>query len=228
MRYLLADYDPARFTQIDDVVRLCYFNPLNRLWGYPWKQLLQIGTTMDGLAPSDVDYIEANMDPVSTLNGVCFHKGEEFAVWLNPDMRPGELLFELTLIHELCHGYLGRGMHGEAWRKYFGTAVIMYAELLNPSFAETQPEWQVKHTIRRYRSEEEDKYTNFGDHIAASDLELEKVIGHVEKHIHRVTRDFHTTQEMRKGCHESSLVTTPTPAYLACLQLKAGMGFPSK
>ena len=215
MRYLLGEYDKDRFNQIDDLVRLCYFNPLNNLWGYPWKELSQIGTRMDGLAESDVQYIEANSSPVNTLNGVCFHKGDEFKVWLNPDMTPGDLLFELTLMHELCHGYVGPVMHGKAWRKYFGVCLIMYGWLLNEQFLHSDPEWQVKHPIRRYRTEEEDLTKPFSDHMLASDSELEAVITVAENNKPRIARDFRKLQEMRKGCHESTSDMTPTPAYLA-------------
>lgn len=226
MRYLLADYDRNRFDKIDDLVRLCYFNPLNTLWGYPWKELNQIGTTFKGLANDDVEYIEANTDPMNTLNGVCFHGTDDFKIWLNPDMRPGGLLFELTLIHELCHGYIGSAtMHGESWRRYFGTAVMMYGELLNPQFAETQPEWQVKHTIRRYWGEENPKKP-YGELVAKTDEELEAVLDHVDNHVRRISSDFHQLQEMRKACLASGSRTTPTRDYLTSQQAKVGMGYP--
>jgi hypothetical protein len=228
MRYLLTEYDKDRFHTIDDLVRLCYFNPLNNLWGYPWKDLAQIGTDMRGLAQPDVQYIEANSSPVSQLNGVCFHKGDEFQVWLNPDMPPGSLLFELTLIHELCHGYVGPSMHGKIWRKYYSICLMMYGWLLNDDFLASVPEWQIKHTIRRYRNEEEDAGKQFSEHMEASDLEMNHVIQYTEQNKPRIARDFRKLQEMRKGCHASTSATTPTPAYLASLPKKAGTGFPSK
>jgi hypothetical protein len=224
MRYLLSEYDRDRFNTIDDLVRLCYFNPLNNLWGYPWKGLAQIGTDMHGLAESDVQYIESNSSPTSQLNGVCFHKGDEFKIWLTPDMVPGDLLFELTLIHELCHGYIGPSMHGKAWRKYYSICLMMYGWLLNDDFLSSVPEWQVKHTIRRYRNEEEDFGLDFAEHLEASDREMEHVIQHTELNRPRIARDFRQLQEMREGCHESTSHTTPTPAYLAYQLKRVGTG----
>jgi hypothetical protein len=228
MRYLLTEYDRDRFNEIDDLVRLCYHNTLNGLWGYPWKELQQIGTTMDGLATTDVEYIESNSTPVSTLHGVCFHKGDKFDIWLAPDMKPGDLLFELTLMHELCHGYIGPSMHGHAWRKYYSVCLMMYGWLLNEEFLSQVPEWQVKHIIRRYRNEEEDFGKDFSEHLEASDKEMNRVVQFTERNRPRIIRDFHQLQEMRKGCHASTSRSTPTPAYLAQLQLKAGVGFPLK
>lgn len=219
MRYLLPDYDVNRFQLIDDLVRLCYFNPLNNKWGYPWNQLTQIGVTHDGLSESNLLYIESNSDPVNTLNGVCFHGPEDFKIWLNPDIDAGSLIFELTLLHELCHGYIGPVMHGKTWRRYFGRVLILYGQLVDPDFQDA--EWHVKHTVRRYWSEEHPKAA-YSEQVIQSDLELETVISDVEKNYRRITEDFNQLQEMRKGCHASTSATTPTPAYLASLPRKVG------
>ncbi len=227
MKYLLTDYDRDQFNQLDDLVRLCYYNPLNGRWGFPWTQLSQIGTSLEGLEDDNARYIESNNSPSNTLNGVCFHNRDYFKVWLNPDMASGDLLFELTLIHELCHGYMGPVMHSLRWREFYGMAIIMYAHLLNPAFTNTDPEWQLKHTIRRYRNEEEDKNKLFAEHLEASNLELERTVGLVERNINRVTRDFKKLQEMRT-CQRSTSNTTPTPAYLASLPKKVGTALPLK
>jgi hypothetical protein len=227
MRYLLPEYDIETFRGIDDLVRLCYHNPLNMLWGYPWYSLTQIGTTHEGLKPGDIQYIESNDAPDSQLNGVCFHDGSEsFKVWLNPTLEPHSLLFELTLIHELCHGYLGsKKMHNAEWRAYYGKALILYSQLVNPALRDV--EWQVKHIVRRYRSEELPEEA-FAEHSLNAELELEAIIQDVNSNIRHIEQDFLQLKEMRNGCHASTSVTTPTPAYLASLPRKVGTGFPLK
>lgn len=220
MRYLLSDYDQERFNTIDDLVRLCYFD-LSVAFKTPVFTLGQISTTKQWLTLDDKEYIESFGN---ILNGVCFHGPKSFKVWLSPTLKPGDLLFELTLIHELCHGYIGPIMHSRQWRRFFGRAVILYGELLNPSFAETQPEWQVKHTIRRYRGEEKPE-ESYGDLVLASDDELEIVVDDMNRHMKRLLQDWDKLQEMRKVCQKSSSNTTPTPAYLASLQKDLGTGY---
>lgn len=221
MRYLLPEYDLAAFQAIDDLVRMCYYNPLNKLWGYPWNSLGQISTTHTGLKLENIEYIQSNNGPGNQLNGVCFHDGSDFfKVWLNPSLEPHSLLFELTLIHELCHGYLGSDkMHNAEWRAYFGKVLILYSQLINPKLRDV--EWQVKHTIRRYRSEELPD-EQFSDYSLNCELELEAILKDVHSNIVNIERDFLQLKEMRKGCHASTSVTTPTPAYLASLPRKAG------
>lgn len=222
MKYQLADFDPARFRKLDDLVRLCFFD-LSQVFKSPIYRLGQIGTTTEGLTPDDVKYVESNNSPVAQLNGVCFHGSgsKVFKIWMNPDMAPGSLLYELVLMHELCHGYLGPQMHSRTWRRFFGRAILLYAELLNPSFKETDPEWQVKHTIRRYRGEQH-PHDNYGDLVYHSELELEAITEDMERNITRLCQDFNQLQEMRQGCHGSSSNSTPTRVYLASALKKAG------
>lgn len=222
MKYLLSDFDPARFRKIDDLVRLCFFD-LSKTFTSPVYRLGQIATTTEGLGPDDVKYVESNNSPVNTLNGVCFHGSgsKAFKIWLNPDMATGSLLYELVLMHELCHGYIGPQMHSQTWRRFFGRAILLYAELLNPSFKETDPEWQVKHTIRRYWGEEH-PHENYGSLVYHSELELEKVVNDMERNITHLCRDFNQLQEMRKGCHGSTSAMTPKRVYLASALKKAG------
>jgi hypothetical protein len=227
MRYLLPEYDRGAFNSVDDLVRMCYHNPLNGLWGYPWHSLGQISTTHNGLKLENVQYIKSNNGPGNQLNGVCFHDGTDFfKIWLNPSLEPHSVLFELTLIHELCHGYLGsKKMHNAEWRAYYGKAVILYSQLINLNLRDV--EWQIKHTIRRYRSEELPD-ESFADYSLNCELELEAILRAVNDNIVNIERDFLKLKEMRNGCHASTSVTTPTPAYLASLPRKVGTGFPLK
>lgn len=219
MKYLLTKYDINRFHMLNDLVRLCYFNPMN-MWGSPQNRLAQVGTTRNGLSESNINYIESNSDPVDVLNGVCFHGNNDFKVWINPDIKAGSLLFELTLLHELCHGYIGPIMHGRVWRRYFGRALIFYGKLVNPEFHDA--EWQLKHTVRRYWGEENPE-APYNTLVAQSHDELETVVYDVEKNLQRFERDYTQLQEMRESCRKSSSNTTQTPDYLALQLKKAGM-----
>lgn len=224
MKYLLPEYDIERFDQLSDLVHLCYYDPLNNRWGFPGNKLTQIGTSTEGLSTTDVYYIESYGSPVDRLNGVCFHGKDTFKVWLHPDLLAGDrLLFELTLLHELCHGYIGPCMHSKAWRRFFGRVVLLYGELINPSYGESDPEWQVKHNIRRYWGEENPK-ASYNECVEQSRLELETVVKDVEQNHRRITYEFHQFKEVRKACPKSSSNSTPTPAYLALQLKKAGTG----
>jgi len=224
MKYLLTEYDINRFYMLDDLVRLCYADPMNK-WGYGRNRLAQIGTTRNGLSESNINYIESNSDPVDTLNGVCFHGAADFKIWLNPDIKAGSLLFELTLLHELCHGYIGPLMHGKAWRRYFGRVLILYGEFINPDFQDA--EWQLKHTVRRYWSEENPQ-AEYNKLVEQSHDELETVVYDVKHHRQRIERDYLRLQEMRESCRKSTSNSTPIPGYLASLLAKAGTEYPLK
>lgn len=226
MRYLLPKYDIKYFHRLDDLARLCYTDPTGK-GNLPTSSLRQIGDTEVGLSYDNLDYIEANSSPDDQLNGVCFHEGNNaFKIWLNPDMDPKSMLFDVTLLHELCHGYLGpNSMHGRDWRRYFGVALVMYSRLINPKF--TDAEWQVRHTIRRYRTEE-DPIEDFNVFNDGCNFEEKAVKLRVEANVGRIRTDLYQLQEMREGCHSSTSATTPTPAYLASLPRKAGTGSPLK
>jgi hypothetical protein len=226
MKYRLNDYDRDAFHRIDDLVRLCHADTRDRLKD-PWRGLEAIQTSEEGLTEGNITYIQENSGPGEYLNGVCFHNSPAhlFTVWINPELQPGSLLHELTLIHELCHGYLGPGMHGRLWRRYYGVALVLYNELINPSLQDV--DWQIKHTIRRYRSEE-DPIEDYSDFVGGCISEQDAIQLRVNRNINRIRHDFERLQEMRKGCHASTSAITPTPAYLASLPKKVGMGFPSK
>lgn len=226
MRYLLTDYDRRRFDKLDDVVRLCYFD-LSIAFKTPVFRLGQIGTTMDGLSNADIEYVESYKESADTLNGCCFHGNKDFKIWINPNLMSSKLLLELTILHELCHGYIGPIMHSRQWRRFYGRAVILYAHLLNPDLVAADPEWQVKHTIRRYRGEQYPN-ENYGELVYTSEIELETVVDDMERNMRRLCRDFEQLQEMRERCHASTSGSTPTPAYLALQQLKAGTVSPLK
>lgn len=222
MRYLLPELDIERFRHLDDLVRLNYQHHITGKWGFPHTYLSQIGTTFVGLSDDDVEYIESNNSATDQLNGVCFHAGQEaFKIWMNPELAPDSLLFEMTILHELCHGYLGPGtMHNRLWRRYYGVVLSMYSALVNPKLLDV--DWQVRHIIRRYRTEDipNEDYGVFDD---ACNFEVKAVKRRVESNINRVRMDLKALAEMRKGCLASTSSSTPTPAYLASLPRKAGM-----
>lgn len=229
MRYLLRGFDVDRFYELDDLVRLCYRDQWGRR-NYPWRAPRLLVDTEEGLTSENLEYISgfSKDDPSNQLNGVCFHEpgGESFKVWMNPALAPGSLIYELVLLHELCHGYLGSNiLHGKEWRLYFGRVLSLYPMLINPTFHDA--EWQVGHTIRRYRREtdpSEDRET------FERMVEREKawVAGFVVKYGSRVVQEYERLAEMRKGCHGFTSHMTPTPAYLAYQLKRVGTGSRSK
>lgn len=227
MRYLLRGFDVDRFYALDDLVRLCYRDKWGR-YNYPWRTPRLLVDTEEGLTPGDLEYINSSEyskdDPANQLNGVCFHEagGESFKVWINPAMKPGDLLYELVLLHELCHGYLGPDiLHGKEWRLYFGRVLSLYAILVNPTFYDV--EWQVGWTLRRYLRESE---PGIDTERFAKVFEQEKnwVTGAVTKYGPRIIQEYERLTEMRKGCHGFTSHTTPTPAYLAYQLKRVGTG----
>lgn len=229
MKYLLRGFDVDRFYELDDLVRLCYRDQWGRI-NYPWRTPRLLVDTEEGLTPDNLQYIAgfSTDNPANQLNGVCFHEpgGETFKIWMNPALEPGSLLYEIVMLHELCHGYLGSNiLHGKEWRLYFGRVLSLYPMLLNSTFQDA--EWQVGHTIRRYLREGDPSITT---EEFARTFEREKnwITEFVVKYGPRVIRDYEQLAEMRKGCHGFTSPSTPTPAYLAYQLKRVGTGYRSR
>lgn len=226
MRYMLHDYSETTFRSIDDLVRLCFRNEFGART-LPFRGLSQIGNTYEGLSPANIDYIDRENSLNQPLNGVCFHSGKQpelFTIWMSPNLEPYSMTFEFVLIHELCHGYLGPTvLHGKQWRQYFGRTLLLYSKLIN-TLAEPDIDWQLKHIVRRYRTED-NLNEDFSSHVEMCNRELKWMYGFIEKYGNIITSEFHQLQEMRK-CQKFLSNSTPTPAYLASLRKKAGMASP--
>lgn len=65
--------------------------------------------------------------------GVCFQDGDNFDIWISPSyIDPTKDLYIDTVLHELCHGYLGLYNHNQRWKRFYGRVLYQYHALVKP------------------------------------------------------------------------------------------------
>ncbi len=62
------------------------------------------------------------------------HNRHEFDIWINPDVvEPENPNFSATVLHELCHGYLGTEKeHNKTWRRLYARVLFHYDHAISP------------------------------------------------------------------------------------------------
>lgn len=106
-------------------------------------QLRLITSDSAELTPTDRDYVQQNTDCL----GVCFSEDDVFDIWISPSLKdPSNSFYRDTVLHELCHGYLGEYTHNVRWRRFFGKILYHYSDLVYP--LKVNP--QVSRMITRY------------------------------------------------------------------------------
>jgi hypothetical protein len=125
MKYEL-DFDVNEFKRIDRVVRATILaNGRVNTWNSPRL----VTTNNKALHKRHTAVCEegANND-VRAICFRCTHNPHEFDIWVNPILTSHDVHYRVTLLHELCHGYIGpeKG-HGGQWRRLFARALIHYS-----------------------------------------------------------------------------------------------------
>lgn len=94
------------------------------------------------------------------LDGQARGRGSQapFDMWINPKLDTSTAIFHETLLHELCHGYVGTDHgHERNWRQFFSRAIWHYNELVSPVSLSPgkRVEAMLKTYTRRTKSEQD-------------------------------------------------------------------------
>ena len=126
MKYNLDDFPLEDFTRADALVRATLM-AAGRV--DVWNTVRRVTTKVEDLEtcrrPVVIRHLEGN------INGLTFtstHNVHEFDLWFNPSwVNKDNPNFHATVLHELCHGYLGthRG-HDKTWRRLYARSLFHY------------------------------------------------------------------------------------------------------
>jgi hypothetical protein len=133
MKYFI-DFPLEDFTRADALVRatLLASGRVDQ-----WNSVRRVTSDPQHLAKSDRDKvtrsIDTNGERLRAATIPCQHSAYEFDLWFNPDVVDGTDRFKATVIHELCHVYLGVEFgHQERWRRLYARALYHHHFSVEP------------------------------------------------------------------------------------------------
>lgn len=108
------------------------------------------------LNPIDQTYLVDNPESL----GVCFKEtnSNTFDIWVTPAFRTNSDWYRTTVLHELCHGYLGLYVHNHRWRRFFGRVLYHYQAIVQPIGMETLLPNAIRRDTEQGRDESWPKY----------------------------------------------------------------------
>lgn len=134
MKYLLHDFPLEDFTRADTLVRATILAS-GRV--DQWNSVRRVTSDPAHLAKSDRDKVTRSVDTngerLRAATIPCQHSATEFDLWFNPDVINMSDRFKATVIHELCHVYLGVEQgHQERWRRLYARTLYHYHFSVEP------------------------------------------------------------------------------------------------
>ncbi|MFN2638063.1 MAG: SprT-like domain-containing protein, partial [Gemmatimonadaceae bacterium] len=102
-----------------------------------WNSVRRVTTDVQDLERVRRHVVTRSLSQTGSVRGITFeaqHNRHEFDMWLNPDaVTEDNSNFRATLVHELCHVYLGtsRG-HDKVWRRLYARALFHYHHAVSP------------------------------------------------------------------------------------------------
>lgn len=134
MRYNIEGYAETDFQVMDRLVR-SVFLASGRV--DVWNTLRRVTTKTNEVSPMYRQEIHDKTLSGATLRAACIpvqHNGYEFDIWVNPTIvSERDEPFKATLLHELCHGYLGTHMgHERSWRRFYTRTLWHYHRQIAP------------------------------------------------------------------------------------------------
>jgi predicted SprT family Zn-dependent metalloprotease len=134
MRYHLDGFPLEDFTRADALVRATILAS-GRV--DQWNSIRRVTSDSLHLAKSDRDKvarsIDTNGERLRAATIPCQHSATEYDLWFNPDVVNGSDRFTATVIHELCHVYLGvEHGHQERWRRLYARTLYHHHFAVNP------------------------------------------------------------------------------------------------
>jgi hypothetical protein len=95
-----------------------------------WREVRRVTHDTGRLTRINRNYIENR--GAETLDAVAFEQPNgDFDIWVSPELDPETPYFHQTLLHELCHGYLGvlKG-HNHLWKELYTRVLYHYNDLV--------------------------------------------------------------------------------------------------
>ncbi len=134
MKYNLEGYAEADFLVSDRLVRSVF---LSSGRGDIWNSLRRVSTDTKDVSPLYRREIHEKALGPAHLRAACIpvqHNGYEFDIWVNADIVSStDEPFKATLLHELCHGYLGTHKgHERSWRRLYARTLYHYHRQIHP------------------------------------------------------------------------------------------------
>jgi len=127
LRYNL-DFPEDDFTKADSLVRATILAG-GRV--DTWNTLRRVTSDLNDLPKYYRDKVTRSLEMEgSLLRAACNpspNNSMEFDIWVNPDVVDETDRFRATILHELCHGYIGVGKgHNEQWRRLHARVLYHY------------------------------------------------------------------------------------------------------
>lgn len=134
MKYLLDDFPFEDFTRADALVRATILAS-GRV--DTWNSIRRVTSDSLHLAKSDRDKVTRSIDEngerLRAATIPCQHSATEYDLWFNPDVVDDTGRFRATVVHELCHAYLGVECgHQERWRRLYARTLYHYHFAVEP------------------------------------------------------------------------------------------------
>lgn len=126
MKYAVDDFLKEDFERLDRIVRAVILSSGRvEVWNTPRR----VTTDSKDLAPAHRSVVARSMSETGDFRGLCFtctNNPLEFDLWFNPAIVDRyNSNFWATVIHELCHGYLGtQHGHDQVWRRLYARALF--------------------------------------------------------------------------------------------------------
>lgn len=133
MKYNLP-FPEQDFTELDALVRATFLAS-GRI--DQWHSVRRVTTDIDDLERVRRPVVAQSLSEPGEIRGFTFtstYNPSEFDLWLNPSVvDTANPNFRATLIHELCHGYLGtKHGHDKVWRRLYTRVLFHYHHAVSP------------------------------------------------------------------------------------------------
>lgn len=134
MRYNIEGYAETDFLVADRLVRSVFMAP-GRV--EVWNSLRRVTTDPREVSSEYREEIYEQANSSALLRAACIpvqQNSYEFDLWVNPAIVSAtDEPFKATLVHELCHGYLGTSNgHERPWRRFYTRALYHYHRQIHP------------------------------------------------------------------------------------------------
>jgi hypothetical protein len=134
VKYQLDGFPLDDFTRADALVRATVLAS-GRV--ETWNSIRLVTSDLTHLPKSDRDRVASAASKDGTFFRACClpcaHNEYEADLWFNPLIVDGSDRFRATVLHELCHVYLGvKAEHGDRWRRLYARVLYHYHYEVSP------------------------------------------------------------------------------------------------
>lgn len=134
MRYNLNGFTEPEFQRLDHLVKAVILSsgPVDT-----WHTIRRVTSDLNDLPKSYRDKVTRALElEGELLRAICSpspNNDYEFDLWFNPAVLDNTSRFQATILHELCHGYIGvdKG-HNDQWRRLYTRTLFHYHNQVAP------------------------------------------------------------------------------------------------